>query len=72
MHKTANTNIAQKILSWTGKLISFRTAPPDGLAESYNSQSIEDGNASHHDQCCSGGYNEVFIFENWASYGPRH
>ena len=25
-----------------------------------------------HDRCESGGYNEAFVLQNWANYGPYH
>ena len=72
MHKVGDTKLAQRILSRTGKLTSFSVVRSHGLAESNKDLNIDSEIEQHPGQCCSGGYNEVFILENWASYGPRH
>jgi len=72
MQKLDNTKLSQKILSWVGKLTSFPVSKPNGFAWSSKSRDDDAGNERHTEHCCSGGYNEAFIFEQWASFGPRH
>jgi len=72
MHKVDNAKLAQNILSWIGKVTSFPVVRPYGVAVSNKSPIIDCNIEPGSDQCCSGGYNEVFILEHWASYGPRH
>jgi hypothetical protein len=72
MHKVDNRNLAQKILSRIGKVTSFPVVKPCGFAEPAQSSHNDAASEPHIEHCCSGGYNEAFIFEHWASYGPRH
>ena len=72
MHKVDNTKLMQKTLSWIGKVTSFPVLKPYVFAQSSNGHSVDSEVEPHDHQCHSGGYNEVFIFEHWASFGPRH
>jgi hypothetical protein len=72
MHKVDNRNLAQKILSAIGKITNFPVLKPYGFAGP-GKRSTDGAEVELHDEhCCSGGYNEAFIFEHWASFGPRH
>jgi len=72
MQKTDKTTPIQKILSWIDRVISFPAVTPEGLTRFKKGQNADTGIESHSDHLCSGGYNEAFIFEHWASYNPRH
>ena len=72
MQKIANTKFKQKLLFWVSKKMSFQIMQSSGFSRSSKRPNDEAGTEPHGEHCCSGGYNEVFIFEHWASYGPRH
>ncbi len=72
MLKVGDTNLKQKILLWIGKETSFPVAMPCDPDQSSEIKDADIEIDSRTDHCCSGGYNEAFIFEHWASYGPRH
>ena len=72
MHKVDNRNLAQKILYWIGKVTQFPVLKSCGFAQPSKKQNADGVVEPHNNQCCSGGYNEAFIFEHWSSYGPLH
>jgi hypothetical protein len=72
MRKVDKTKMTQKILSWIGKLISLPAIKPYGSARPGKDLNADTMNEPRTEQLCSGGYNEIFIFEHWASYNPRH
>lgn len=72
MHRFDNTKLAQKILSWIGKEASFPVTMSCDMARSGEIKEADIEIDHGAEQCCSGGYNEAFIFEHWAGYGPRH
>jgi hypothetical protein len=72
MRKINKTKMTRKILSWIGKISSFPVIKSYGSArpgEGLNTGTVKEPRT---EQLCSGGYNEAFIFERWASYNPRH
>ena len=72
MPKIANTNLKQKFLSWVARLTNFPVIQSSAFVRSSKSPNDDAGNKPHAEHYCSGGYNEAFIFEHWASFGPRH
>jgi len=72
MQKIANAKFKQKLLFWVSKKMSFPIMQPSGFSQYCKKSNNDAGIEPHAEHCCSGGYNEVFIFEHWASYGPRH
>jgi hypothetical protein len=72
MRKLNKTKMTRKILSWIGKITSFPVIKPYGSARPGEGLNTDTLNEPRTEQLCSGGYNEAFIFERWASYNPRH
>ena len=72
MRKKNETRMTGKILSWIGKITSFPVLTPYGSARSSEDLNTDTLNEPRTEQLCSGGYNEAFIFERWASCNPRH
>ena len=72
MHKVDSKNLAQRILSAIGKVSGFPASKSSGFAAPGKRSTDRAGVELHDEHCCSGGYNEAFIFEHWASFGPRH
>lgn len=78
MRKLGNAIPALLTLAWVGRKMRLPVMMSYGFARHDKSKNTEIGINNragierYEDQCCSGGCNEVFVFENWASYGPRH
>ena len=72
MHKLDSFNLTQKILSCFGKVTSTIVVKPYEFDHSSKNQNGDSGIEPQTEHYCSGGFNEAFIFEHWASFGPRH
>ena len=72
MHKVPNRKLAQKILHWIRRVTNFPALKPYGFAQSSKNNDADVRVEPRNNQCCSGGYNEAFVFEHWSSYGPLH
>ncbi len=72
MNKKAKSTLIQKFISWMGRVTNFPVVVPYGIARISKNEKGETRIEPLTQQICSGGYNEAFVFENWASYGPRH
>lgn len=69
MYKVDSTKLALKGLAWVGMVFRIPVMASYGFSRPQKCQYKEIGIEQHKDQYCSGGYNEAFIFESWASYG---
>lgn len=64
MKNVDSGNLVKRVLAW----ISHVTIHP-----AFGSDSTDKaGNETRSEHACSGGYNEAFVFEYWASYNPRY
>ena len=72
MHQLDTRTIAQKILSLLSRVTGISVVNSSDLEQTSSLSHENNGSNIDREQCCSGGYNEAFVFEFWASYGPRH
>lgn len=72
MYKVDNRKLAQKILHWIRRVTRLPVLKPYGFVQSSKNHNADRVVEPRNNQCCSGGYNEAFIFEHWSSYGPLH
>ena len=64
MENVDSGNLVKRILAWIARVTIHPVFKSDSTDKVRNETRPE--------HACSGGYNEAFIFEYWASYNPRH
>ncbi len=72
MYEKVKRKLTQKFLPWIRRVAQFLVVTSCGLARSCKKPNSDIEKNHSTEPCSSGGYNDAFIFENWASYGPRH
>ena len=70
MSRRETIKTANKSLSLLSRATRFFTASRAG--RHFADAKSENGQESPREQAFSGGYNEAFVMQFWASYNPRH
>ena len=72
MYQVKPGKILQSISTSIIHVIKFIGTPRFSAEQSKDNPNLISGTNRRNSDLTAGGYNEAFIIQQWASYGPRH